>query len=143
MGFFVLHVLEVLGDESAKAQVQPAQRAGIARQRVDHAFQFVDRRFVLDMFVLDPLAGARGACRDRGMHEGVLVVQVVTAYGEQRAQLLAHLGEFGGIVHVEPSGSHQGVGHEGAQTLVDEGVGVVAGGVHRISPGVMPHEACR
>ena len=122
--FLDVHVLQVLGDEQRQVAVQ-AQRQTRRRRTPRGVAQ---RRGFLASAAIDsgaprarrPMRGGAGglARLDRGVHEVVLVLQVVGAEAEQRSSWPA-LGEVGRVGDVEPADAQQRVAHEAAQRLVD------------------------
>jgi len=124
-----------------------AVRGGYSELELDHAVLLIERMAKGLSQVHKLESGGRP-------FHGFLTPHTVRVTDEGEIQLLgfetgplfaafAHLGHLGRVVHIQPPAAHQRVGHEGAQALVDEGVNVVAWGVHEVSPRVAPHRACR
>ncbi len=133
-GFLDQHVLEVLGHEQRQSAVQ-RQGGGLAvggcalQQRVELGTQHGDVLQVTVVVVGGVVAHARRSGVQGGVHEAVFVRHVLLTKVQQLAQRVGHRRQFDGVLRVAAPEGEQGVGHGGAQGLVNAGVEVETGGV--------------
>ncbi|MBS7691827.1 hypothetical protein I0E98_21015 [Pseudomonas lalucatii] len=141
VALFLLHVLEVLGDEACDAAIEavgdiaPTQGRqvgdlfGQAVQLVHFlAMQAVRRRAV---------AGRAGpALLQGGMHHGVLMLDVRAAEGQQVLQPGEHGAGLAAVLPVAAAEGAEGMDQVGAQALVDQRIDIETGGGgrHRRTP---------
>jgi hypothetical protein len=126
-----VHVLEVVGDEQGEGPVELlgggcAPLGSDAAQHGHHLGQLGDVLHVFLVLVADALAGPGRPRLDGRVHEGVLVRKVGAAHAQQLQHALARLRQVLLVRGVHAADGQQGVGHEGAQRLVDAAIHVEA-----------------
>ena len=130
---FLVHVLKVVRHEQRQLAIKRlgghrARGLGASDQMVHAVGQGRDGRFMLDVLAIDGLAGAGLAGLHGRMDEVVLMPQVRPAQVQQLHHAVAGFCKLQVVLHIHAAQAQQGVGHEGAQRLVDAGVHVHAGG---------------
>ena len=126
-----MHVVEVVGDEEGQLTVQGLRGGGALHGRAgaQRGHGRAERGNVPLVFLVlmgNALARAGRAGLDRRVHELVLVLQVRGAEVQQLEHALRGLCDVQVIFHVHASHCQQGVGHQGADRLVDAAVHVHA-----------------
>jgi hypothetical protein len=123
------HVLEVAGHEQPELGVQRGGHrcAAVARraaQGADGAGEPCDLALVLVVLVRQRGGRAGRPRLDGGVDELVLVLHVAGAEVQQLHHALGGVGDLELVVGVHAAEGDQGLGHAGAQRLVDAGVQV-------------------
>ena len=126
-----VHVLEIVGHEQGKLVVQRLGSRGTVgtcagHQVSDRTHQPEDGLLMFIVIACSRLAASRCAGLDGWMHEGVLMLQVALEHIKQLGHTLATLGKVQVVFHIHATQAKQGVGHEGAQRLMDARVQIHA-----------------